>query len=283
MTRETCPLCGSGSTFAFTAKGFDLRDCVKCRHRFTAIDAGEAHVEQVYGDDYFSGGGAGYADYLAEGEMLNKRGRWYAAKLGKLGVGPGKMLDVGAAAGFILRGFVDSGWNGTGIEPNSEMAKFGAKALGLHIARGSFERFRSKDKFDLISMIQVAAHFYDPLAAFSKARDLLEDDGVLLVETWNRGSLSARLFGRNWHEYSPPSVLQFFSEKGLSEFLGTLGLERIGGGRPSKKISGAHARSLLRYRIGESRLLKLIPERVNFPYPSEDLFWGAFRKRVGQR
>ncbi|HNU08871.1 MAG TPA: class I SAM-dependent methyltransferase [Pyrinomonadaceae bacterium] len=274
-----CPLCNSESKLAFEAKGFRLHDCTRCGHRFTAIAADEKHVSEVYSDDYFSGGGAGYSDYLAEGEMLNLRGRMYAEKIAKFRPEPGKMLDVGAAAGFILRGFIDSGWQGTGLEPNAEMAKFGAKALGLHIRKGSLESIKTNDRFDLVSMIQVAAHFYDPRSAFEKARDLLVDDGLLLIETWNRESISARVFGKNWHEYSPPSVLQFFSEKGLTKFLETVGFEKIGGGRPSKKISGEHARSLLKYRIGDNRLLKLIPAKINFPYPSEDLFWAVYRKK----
>ncbi len=283
VRNQDCPLCGSDSKVVFEAKGFSVLDCLACGHRFAEVAAGEQHVAEVYGDEYFSGGGAGYSDYLAEGEMLNLRGRMYAEKLAKILPDKGRLLDVGAAAGFILRGFVDSGWQGTGLEPNAEMAKFGAKALGLHIRRGSLETFETKDKFDVVSMIQVAAHFYDPRAAFERARDLLSDGGILLIETWNRDSVSARVFGKNWHEYSPPSVLQFFSEKGLTAFLQGIGFEKVAGGRPSKKISGAHARSLLKYRIGDSFLLKMIPEKINFPYPSEDLFWAAYRRSPGGR
>lgn len=274
-----CPLCQSESRFAFEAKGYPLLDCTACGHRFAGIDADAAHVAEVYGDDYFSGGGAGYSDYLAEGEMLNLRGRMYARKIARFASRKGRMLDVGAAAGFILRGFIDEGWQGIGLEPNAEMAKKGAQLLGVSIRRGSLETFDARDRFDLVSMIQVAAHFYDPRAAFAKTSALLNDGGLLLIETWNRDSLSARVFGRNWHEYSPPSVLQYFSEKGLTRFLKEFGFEKIAGGRPSKKISGAHARSLLRYRIGDSPLLRLIPERINFPYPSEDLFWALYELR----
>ncbi|MBS1797366.1 MAG: class I SAM-dependent methyltransferase [Acidobacteria bacterium] len=275
-----CPLCLSESKFAFEAKGFPVRDCVKCGHRFAEIAADEAHVARVYDDAYFSGGGAGYSDYLADAEMLAARGRMYAAKLGKFAPEKGKMLDVGAAAGFILKGFVDSGWRGAGLEPNERIARAGREKLGLDLRAGSLESFATDEKFDLVSMIQVAAHFYAPRTAFRKAAELLNDDGLLLVETWNRESLSARFFGQNWHEYSPPSVLQWFSAKGLTEFLKEFGFERVGGGRPSKKISGAHAKSLLKYRLGDNFLLKLIPDRFNFPYPSEDLFWALFRKRA---
>ena len=274
-----CPLCQSESKFVFEAKGFAVRDCVKCAHRFAGIAADENHVSAVYDDLYFSGGGAGYSDYLADGEMLKRRGHKYAKKLAKFSATKGKMLDVGAAAGFILQGFIDEGWKGIGLEPNAEIAKTGREKFALDIWQGSLESFETDEKFDLISMIQVAAHFYAPREAFQKAFDLLGDNGFLLVETWNRESISAKLFGKNWHEYSPPSVLQWFSEKGLTEFLRGIGFEKIAGGRPSKKISGAHAKSLLKYRLGENFLLKLIPDKLQFPYPSEDLFWAIYRKK----
>ena len=273
-----CPLCQSESKFAFESKGFALRDCVKCSHRFAEIAADETHVAEIYDDSYFSGGGAGYSDYLTEAEMLKNRGRMYAEKLEKYTSKKGKVLDVGAAAGFILQGFIDAGWNGKGLEPNAEMAKTGREKYNLDIAQGSLESFETNEKFDLISMIQVAAHFYAPATAFQKASELLDENGFLLIETWNRASVSARIFGKNWHEYSPPSVLQWFSLDGLTNFLKDFNFEKVAHGRPSKKISGAHAKSLLKYRLGENFLLTLIPDNFNFPYPSEDLFWAIYRK-----
>ncbi len=274
-----CPLCRAESKFVFEAKGFPVHDCLSCAHRFAAIAADEAHIAEIYGDAYFSGGGAGYSDYFADGEMLKKRGQMYAAKLAKFSAKKGKMLDVGAAAGFILQGFIDQGWRGVGLEPNAAIARQGCEKFGLDIRQGSLELFATDEKFDLVSMIQVAAHFYEPRTAFQKAFELLNDDGWLLVETWNRGSLSARFFGKRWHEYSPPSVLQWFSEKGLNEFLGGIGFEKVARGRPPKKISGAHAKSLLKYRLGNNFLLKLIPDKLQFPYPSEDLFYTLYKKR----
>lgn len=273
-----CPLCQSETKFAFETKGFPLRDCVECGHRFAAMTADETHVAEVYDDSYFSGGGAGYSDYLRETEMLEKRGRMYAKKLEKFGFKTGKMIDVGAAAGFILQGFIGQGWQGIGIEPNAAMAKTGREKSYLDIRQSTFESFCSTEKFDLVSMIQVAAHFYSPRQAFQKAADLLNENGILLIETWNRDSISARMFGKNWHEYSPPSVLHWFSLNSLTNFLKDFGFEKIAYGRPSKKISGAHAKSLLKYRLGDNFLLKIIPDKMNFPYPSEDLFWVLYQK-----
>ncbi|MEP6947579.1 MAG: class I SAM-dependent methyltransferase [Acidobacteriota bacterium] len=272
-----CPLCSSDSKPAFEAKGFPLEDCIACGHRFAAIIAGEAHLAENYSNDYFTGGGAGYADYLAEGAILRSRGRMYARKVATF-IGPGRLLDVGSAAGFILKGFSDEGWAGVGVEPNAAMAATGRESLSLDIRVGSIETLIATERFDLVSMIQVAAHFYDPVMAFTKARDLLNEGGCLLIESWDRSSRMARVFGKSWHEYSPPSVLHWYTQSQLTTYLEGLGFSKIAGGRPSKKISGGHVRSLLKYRLGETRLLKLIPKQVNFPYPSEDLFWALYRK-----
>ncbi len=273
-----CPFCSSESLPAFEAKGFPLEDCTACGHRFAAIKAGEAHVSENYSDDYFTGGGAGYADYLAEGSMLRSRGRMYARKITPF-TRPGRMLDVGAAAGFILKGFADEGWAGVGVEPNASMAAVGRETLSLDMRVGSFESVDAAERFDLVSMIQVAAHFYDPVTAFGRARDILVDDGCLLIETWDRGSTMARMFGKGWHEYSPPSVLHWYTKIELRTYLASLGFDQIAGGRPLKKINGGHVRSLLKYRLGDNFLIRLIPEKLNFPYPSEDLFWALYRKR----
>ncbi|HLM00561.1 MAG TPA: class I SAM-dependent methyltransferase [Pyrinomonadaceae bacterium] len=281
-----CPLCSSNSKEIFAAKGFPVRDCGACGHRFAEVSAGGNHVSEIYDDSYFNGGGAGYSDYLAEGEMLRRRGRDYAKILARHAAATeekGKILDVGAAAGFVLQGFCDAGWRGAGIEPNASMARAGREKFALEIFQGDFENFESGDeKFDAVSMIQVAAHFHNPRRAFQNAFDSLKPGGILLVETWNYKSLTARVFGRNWHEYSPPSVLHWFSPETLSGFLRReIGFEKLAQGRPAKKISGEHAKSLLRYRLGNKfdSFLKLIPGKINFPYPAEDLFWALYRKQ----
>ncbi|MEZ5306231.1 MAG: class I SAM-dependent methyltransferase [Pyrinomonadaceae bacterium] len=277
-THNACPLCDSPGTAALEKDGYVIFDCVSCGHRFLPVTDPGKHVAEVYDDSYFEGGGAGYSDYLIEERMLIERGMMYADLLSSISIETGTMLDIGASAGCILKGFVERGWRGRGIEPNGKMARIGSDRYGIEIAEGDFESYVTDEKFDLVSMIQVAGHLYDPKAAFQKAFEILRPGGALLVETWNRDSLLARMFGRFWHEYSPPSVVQWFSEDGLESFLNLLGFEKWHGGRPEKTISGEHARSLLEYKYGNFPLFKLIPSRVRFPYPSEDLFWAVYGK-----
>ena len=273
-----CPLCESPSNFVFPAKGINVRDCDVCDHRFAQLDPDEDHVKSVYDDGYFKGGGAGYPDYSAEADLLIKRGRMYADRI-KQYTAPGKMLDVGAACGYVLRGFLDRGWKGIGLEPNEAMVRIAREKTRLAVLQGTLESLVSEGTFDLITMIQVVGHFYDPAKAFRIAHGLLNDGGLMLIEAWNRESFSARVFGKRWHEYSPPSVRQWYSTDSLTGLLESIGFERIAGGRPPKHISGGHAKSLLKYHVGKTRLFDIIPDKVTIPYPAGDLFWQLYRKR----
>jgi 2-polyprenyl-3-methyl-5-hydroxy-6-metoxy-1,4-benzoquinol methylase len=280
-SRVTCPVCDTLSRRLFTIRGYWFRECHSCQHRFVEMDANAHHIDQVFNDRYFTDGGAGYTDYLREAHLLRERGRWYG-RVVQRHIPPGTVLDVGAAAGFILQGFMDCGWHGTGIEPNARMAQHARDVLGVRVMTDALHSFQSNEQYDLVSMIQVIAHFVDPRGAVHKARQLLTPGGALLIETWNCHSVTARLFGRQWHEYSPPSVLQCFSLTSLRRLTAQCDFQEIAHGRPSKWISGGHAKSLLRYMFGDAawskRLTDWIPEHWSVPYPAEDLFWILLKK-----
>ncbi|MFV0389043.1 MAG: class I SAM-dependent methyltransferase [Pyrinomonadaceae bacterium] len=276
-----CPICSSDSQRKFEVKNYWIRDCLSCDHRFTELLPNDNHIEEIYDDSYFNGGGAGYADYLAEKDLLIKRGEWYA-KLVSDYVETGKVLDVGAAAGFLLKGLTEKGWKGTGVEPNRTMAEFGRKNLNLNIETSSVETYNSPERFDLVTMIQVMAHFKNPREVLIHVSDMLKTNGFLLIETWNRNSYSEKIFGTKWHEYSPPSVLQFFSDESLNKLAFERGFEHVASGRPSKWISVGHARSLIIHKYGVnsffSKLFEIFPSKWKIPYPSEDLFWVIYKK-----
>lgn len=279
-----CQICTGTSRRIFAKNGHWIRECDGCRHRFAEIVAGASHVSEVYGDEYFFGGGAGYRDYLAEATLLRERGQGYA-KIVRPYTNPGTMLDVGAAAGFLLKGFEDCGWTGRGIEPNARMAAHARSTLGVAVEVGTLEGLEEGSRYDLITMIQVVPHFFDVRRAFAAAANATNKGGFWLIETWNRESLTARLFGQGWHEYSPPSVLHWFSRGSLARLAGEFGLREVAHGRPSKWIGGAHAKSLLAHTLGPSgrsrlatSMIGLIPDRLSLPYPAEDLFWILLRK-----
>ena len=280
-----CPICQHNSNVFFTAHGYGIRDCSGCGHRFADLTTSLAHTEAVYGDQYFQGGGAGYPDYLGEARILRDHGRWYGKRLRKY-VPTGTLLDVGAAAGFVLQGFVDCGWQGDGIEPNARMAEHARQQLGLNVQAGALESLNPAKTYDLVSLIQVIAHFADLRQALQVAANATKPHGYWLIETWNKDSFAARLFGQNWHEYSPPSVLHWFAPTTLKTLAAQFGFAEIARGRPSKWINGGHATSLVQYKLQgiplgrqAGKLLDLLPEHMPLPYLADDLFWMLLQKK----
>jgi 2-polyprenyl-3-methyl-5-hydroxy-6-metoxy-1,4-benzoquinol methylase len=268
-----------------TANGIELVDCQTCQHRQANLTVDNAHVTTTYADDYFTGGGAGYEDYASEGSMLIARGSKYGKILAKHAA-PGKVLDIGAAAGFLAEGMSHAGWHAVGVEPNDTMAA-AARARKIDVRTGSAESLLPElgadptQKFDAVSMIQVIAHLGDPLEVIGTCADLLKPGGLLLIETWDRASFSAKVFGQKWHEYSPPSVVHWFTRKELDSVVARKGFTKIDTGRYPKMITAAHGRQLVEHRMGADHLLskaaRLIPSALKVPYPGDDLFWTIYK------
>lgn len=266
----------------FTKSGHEIVES-KEGYRFAKIKADEDHVNIIYSDKYFFEGEAGYPNYLKERDLLIKYGEWYAELLSKYS-SPGKVLDIGSAAGFILKGFVNLGWEGTGIEPNNTMSEYGRKTLNLDIHTGSFEQFNSEKQFDLITMIQVIGHFYDIEKVMIQVRKYLKPGGLILVESWNMDSKYAKIMGKYWHEYSPPSVLRWYSDESLIHFFEKNGFTLLDFGYPPKKINVNHAISLLKekmrfpFKVQFFNILNRLFGKFNLTYPFYDLKWYLFRK-----
>ena len=258
-----------------------IHSCGSCSHQWAALNVSPRHIEENYSLEYFAGGGAGYADYLAESKMLHRHGRAYGEILSRFRPAKGTLLDVGAAAGFVSTGFRDAGWNTTPLEPNREMAEYGRVRLGLSTHHGSLESNRLEAPFDAVAMIQVLAHFADPRIALAQAARLTKPGGLWLIETWDSQSLTARLLGRHWHEYSPPSALNYFTKSSLNALAAEFGYQPVATGRPNKQIGLGHAVSLLSHQIGDPKWMswtKTLSSAVTLPYPGDDIFWTVFRR-----
>jgi len=283
-----CDLCGRHSRRLFPANGYWIRQCTECGHQFVEREVPDEQVRQVYADEYFTDGGGGYRDYLRGQSVLVKRARQYAKLLSRH-MTPGKALDVGTAAGFFLSVLASQGWKVEGIEPNASMADFARKQFGLTVQHGVFEDFHGPSDLDLITMLQVIAHFPRPREAIQRAASHIRPGGHLLIETWDRDSFTARVFGQNWHEYNPPSVLHMFSRASLIRMVCDAGFELAASGHPRRWITAGHARSVLQHHSASSltyRLLyaisRLLPEQAAIPYPGDDLFWALFRRTTNR-
>jgi 2-polyprenyl-3-methyl-5-hydroxy-6-metoxy-1,4-benzoquinol methylase len=279
-----CPLCQRESKSHVERQSYVFRRCEPCRHVYLDHQPLQDHVEQVYDDSYFFGGGAGYDDYLEQREVVRERGQFYERKLREF-MSPGRLLDIGSGAGFFASAFADAGWKVSGLEPNSRMAEFANEQSRVPTKCGTVEDFSSAEPFDAIVAIQVAAHFVDPVKALERCFGALRPGGYLLVETWNSDSVTAGLLKASWHEYSPPSILHCFSKCSMDRLAARCGFDSIRQRTTLKKIRARHAKSLLRAKGEHSLVCRLalaaasvIPDRLSLYYPADDLFWSLYQR-----
>jgi SAM-dependent methyltransferase len=270
--------------FVFEKNGYKIYECKSNRLQFCELsDDEETYLKKVYSDAYFTEGKDGYTNYLEEKDILVRHGRWYAHKLEKY-ISSGKMLDIGAAAGFIMQGFKDSGWVCTGLEPNQNMTQYANSNLDLNVIQGDIEHYSSKETFDLVSMIQVVGHFYDLNQALQNIYNHIKPNGYLLVESWDRGSIIAKILGKKWHEYSPPSVINYYTKNSLNTILKKHGFRLLKYGRPKKQISLKHALSLISKEYSFFNIIKkttdivLKKRNLFLNYPPVDLFYAIYQK-----
>jgi SAM-dependent methyltransferase len=212
---DCCPLCESADIVkAFTDNGCALRMCNVCELFF--VDPHPRGKEQ---HDKVSTGK--YLDIeVLDCERRYEGERLYYDRHFSLIADECKtatsLLDVGCGTGRLLERF--SGWPGlrrTGIELNSEAARFARRVAGCEIIEIPFEEFRSERKYDAITMINVLSHIPSFGGMFRSLRAALKPGGKAIVRT---SEMSRSVSRWNQIHWGVPDDLHFLG-LGTLDFL----------------------------------------------------------------
>src|SRR5687768_2230444 len=217
-TAQPCPVCDSKAVeFQFAKRGLAIVRCSDCDTAFHPAKPTVNTLRDLYSDRYFTAGGfEGYPDYVGDEPAHRKQAGYYLSHIRKLGIPPGRVLDVGCAAGFFLDEARKQGWTTVGCDISEYATAYGRNVLDLNLVTGPLlEADLPAESFDLITLFSVIAHLPHPRAVAERLHSLLKPNGFLLIETSNRDALMPRLLGPRWHLCSPPSVLFFFNRKSL--------------------------------------------------------------------
>ena len=176
-----CPICSTEASSKITNTPYwDCRFC-GCWYQFPLpVKVFEGQHEK---DE--SGHSARMGDYekeinknLAEGIFVSQMGRR-----------PGKCLDIGSKYPYLSKCFNDLGCVSYGMDAIDEVDEY-SNELNVPMVWGDFEKLSVKEildqttggqKFNLITMIHMFEHLYNPVKALKKLKELLTDDGVLFL------------------------------------------------------------------------------------------------------
>jgi len=251
-----CRICQSSHSTPWLRRGgWSYRHCGACSAVWLDPLPAEGWADGFYDRGYFAGGGrGGYDDYLA-GETqhrINARARLAIAQ--RFGAAaPALWVDFGCAVGFTLDEARRAGFTVLGVELSSWAREVARERLGLPVHPTLAEAQREiSGQAAVVSMFQVLEHLPDPLAALEQVHACMRPGGLLLIETWDRGSLVARMFGRYWQQITPPSVLWLLDRESLASMLERAGFRVTAVLRTSKRLSLGWGLGLLAEKLPRS-------------------------------
>lgn len=138
----------------------------------------------------------------------------------------GAILDVGCGTGEFLKEMHQNGWQATGIEKDKRAAEFAQKSYGLNVFTCGLEEVNSLSKtFDVITFWHVLEHVYDPTASLQIARNMLTDEGLILLAAPNIASFDSSFYGENWVALDAPRHLLHFVPASVNALCGEAELD----------------------------------------------------------
>lgn len=271
-----CRACGANAEAVFAKRGYRFAECGGCGCR----SVGGPLPPLVYDEGYFAGDSfGGYPDYLRDRNLIvenfARRVRWLEPHArGR------RLLDVGAAYGFLVQAAGEAGFDATGLEPASACVQWSRRELGVEMVQDLVEvaRFEAAS-FDVVTLMDVIEHLVDPALALARIRKWLRPGGLVVIETGDFSALLPRVCGRRWYYYDPPQHLTYFSRVSLERVLRAAGFgSPVAVGHLGRSVSlrnvsfqlgralGSGAMGDVCRRVARSRLGSLtfdVPDRGN--------------------
>jgi len=176
----------------------------------------------------------------------------------------GSLLDVGASAGLLVLEAQKRGIEAEGIEPNISMVRWAKNHGNSSVRKGTLNDIKGKDRFGIITFMDVLEHLSDPVDAIRRSKKLLKVKGLVVINIPDFESLSSRILKKHWW-FVTSGHLYYFSSKSLRMVLEKHGFEVIYDRPHLQYFSLAHLfRQMGRYNKRVSELLFLFGKRLKF-------------------
>ena len=218
-----------------------------------------------------------YRDAVDEVYVQGEAGRCHTfrqcvKKLNKVRQPPGRLLDIGCAAGFFVREAREQGWDAAGIEPSRWLVSWGRKNLGEKLYQGTLRQGSFQDhQFDVLTMWDVLEHVPDPMAELQECSRILRPGGILVINYPDFGSFLARLAGSRWwfllsnhlYYFTPITMRKYLEKAGFRVERSAMHWQTLPLGYLAK-ISGIYSPGLSRFAQKAFTTLRM--ENIPVPY-----------------
>lgn len=230
MSQRPCPLCQSAEAVFHCRVGeVDIYRCKGCAFLYRPQIPDD--LKTMYDETYYRSKGkeeaqwAGSGDYIADQERLLKSFDEHIADLEKLHK-PGRLLDVGCAAGFLLEAARRRGWQVVGLDISDFAAKYARDTFHFDIRIGMVDNIGfDAGSFDAVTAFEYIEHVADPVATLKAIRPWIKKDGLLVLTTPNAGGWQAKHYPEQFDGFREWRHLAYFSRKTMTKLLRMSGFE----------------------------------------------------------
>lgn len=225
-----CPACRSTRLRHLFADASDapgqrvsVRECLACGLAWQFPPGRSARDSVAHFKARYEEGGDSVSSYFAPARKA-QIADMQVQFLGSLGAPTGRLLEVGAGAGFFAAAAAGAGWQVTAVDPALSVSPE-LNLAGTRLLRGSPDELEPSERFDVIALWDVIEHLTDPAAVLADLRPRLSPGGWLIVETGNYRCADRVSEGHShwiyaldhrWY-FSPDTLAALLRELGFAE------------------------------------------------------------------
>lgn len=169
----------------------------------------------------------------------------------------GKILDIGCGTGDLLAACENNGWEISGVEPNNKARDLASRKIDskdLLVENLEDLSKQGRTSYDVITMFHVLEHVPNLIEYIEQLKQLLNEDGCLIIAVPNYKSYDAVHYKEFWAAYDVPRHLWHFSQNAIQNIFEPYGFAIV---KTFPLIFDSFYVSLLseKYKTGKSNLL----------------------------
>ena len=209
-----CIICGStNNNRTFIIHGVEIYTCNKCELGFIDISKfKETNLEKLYDINAYEKERKRIEDNIIK--LLNIINKYKSE---------GEVLDIGVGFGLFSSLLYRTGkYTLDVIDPSNQ--PFYLNEIPHTLYRKHLQEYKPRKKYDVILLIDVIEHFSNPIQSLTHIRNLLNKDGIIVIQTPNYKSLM-RYISKDWSWWMIEDHKFFFSSKAFKTLVLLLGCQ----------------------------------------------------------
>lgn len=201
---------------------FSIRKCSGCGLIFNSPRLCDEDIRALYDENYYFFQRSDAREFQRIVDMYQR-----TVALVEDRITDRRVLEIGSAKGYLLAVMRRLGWNVRGIEVSRDAAKYAKKKFGVDSFTGTLEEYvasAQRAEFPLVLAIDLIEHVLNPNVFVACLRQVLADDGILVIDTPNGDSHNIVARGCEWKGFNPFHIF-LFSIDNITTLLQKNGLE----------------------------------------------------------